>query len=184
MSNIIETYMTDSVDSNEGFAVFLQVLYSLEKPAGQILCGTLGFAAKINKKLRLLDMEMKIEQVQQVLVVELDVDSKNSSLAGQALDISLELVTAQYSHKPSSHDKECQLQLLQRDISSPLIAYNASRFGCLARAALPIYDQLIDYLDQNPGVNKRLAYLAREVLVLPYLKLAMSSLACLDVHLI
>ena len=68
-----------------------------------------------------------------------------------------------------------------------LFAYNDNRFGCLSRAAavlLYYYDHLTSYLDQNPGVNNRLACLSREVLALPYLKPVLSTLALLGIYLV
>lgn len=186
----LDTHMGDSVEHNKGFAVILQELYNLESPAGQLFCGThttLGFAAGMNKCLRQLESEMKTEQVLKGFMVDLEIDSKNSSLAGQALDICLKLVAAEYAHKPWNRYKEFLLFLQQKGISSPLFAYKDSRFGCLSRAAavlLHIYPYLLEYLDQNPGVNNRLACLAREVLALPYLKPVMAALAFLGVYLV
>ena len=64
--SLVDTHMGDSVQHNKGINKILQELYSLETPAGQLFCGshtTLGFAAGINKVLRHLEAEMKIEQV-------------------------------------------------------------------------------------------------------------------------
>ena len=188
--SLVDTHMSDSVEHNKGFSVILQELYSLETPAGQYFCGshtTLGFAAGMNKILRHLEADMKTEQVLKGFMVDLEIDSKNSSLAGQALDICLKLVAGEYAHKPWNRYKEFQLFMQQRGVSSPLFAYKDSRFGCLSRAAavlLHIYPHLLDYLDQNPGVNNRLACLAREVLSLPYLKPVMAALAYLGVNLV
>ena len=68
-----------------------------------------------------------------------------------------------------------------------LFAYKDNRFGCLTRAAAVLlfyYEPLIAYLDQNPGVNNRLACLAREVLALPYLKPVLATLALLGIYLV
>ena len=188
--SLVDTHMGDSVQHNKGIAGILQEIYSLDTPAGQLFCGThttLGFAAAMNKMLRHLEADMKTEQVLQGFMVDLEIDSKNSSLAGQALDICLKLVAPEYSHKPWNCFNEFQLFLQEKGISSPLFAYKDSRFGCLSRAAavlLHIYIHLEDYLDQNPGVNNRLACLTREVLALPYLKPVMAALAFLGVYLV
>ena len=178
--SLVDTHMGDSVQHNKGINVILQELYSLETPAGQLFCGThttLGFAAGINKMLRNLEAEMKIEQVLKGFMVDLEVDSKNSSLAGQALDICLKLVAGEYIHQPWNRYKEFQLFLQHRGVFSPLFAYKDSRFGCLSLAAavlLHIYPHLLEYLDQNPGVNNRLACLARGAIPI----LSQDSLGC------
>ena len=95
--------MGDSVHHNKGITVVLQELYSLETPAGQLFCGThttLGFVAGTNKMLRNLEAEQKTEQVLKGFMVDLEVDSKKSSIAGQALDICLKLVAGESIHKP------------------------------------------------------------------------------------
>ena len=187
---LLDTHIGESVERNKGFAVILQELYTLESPAGQLFCWTrttLGFAAAMNKILRQLESETKTKQVLKGFRVDLDIDSKNFSLAGQALDICLKLVAAEYSHKPWNRYQEFLLFLQKRGVSSPLFAYKDSRFGCLSRAAavlLHIYPYLVEYLDENPGVNNRLACLAREVLSLPYLKPVLAALAFLGVYLV
>ncbi|QQP34678.1 Hypothetical protein FKW44_022648 [Caligus rogercresseyi] len=67
-------------------------MYNLETPAGQIFCGThttLGFSSAMNKVMQLVEADMKMEQVLQSFMVDLDVDSKNASVAGQALGMCL-----------------------------------------------------------------------------------------------
>ena len=183
--SLVDTHMSDSVSHNKGFSEVLQELYDLEKPAGQIFCGshtTLGFSAAMNKKMRHLEAEMKMEEVMQTFMVDLEVDTKNASLAGQAIDICLKL-----SHKPWNRHDQFLLFLKERSVSNVLFAYKDNRFGCLTRAAAVLlfyYEHLIAYLDQNPGVNNRLACLAREVLALPYPKPVLATLALLGIYLV
>ena len=69
-------------------------MYNLEKPAGQLFCGThttLGFSSTMNKVVRMLEAEMKMDQVLKGFMVELEIDAKYSSLTGQALDMCLKL---------------------------------------------------------------------------------------------
>jgi hypothetical protein len=137
--------------------------------------------------MRLLEAEMKMEQVLKGFMVELDIDTKNSSIAGHSLDICLKLVAPEFSHKPWNRHKEFLLFLEGRGVANVLFAYKDSRFGCLSRAAavlVYIFKHLVDFLDQNPGLNNRLACLAREVLALPYLKPVMVVFACLGVYLV
>ena len=188
--SLVDSHMTDSVGHNKGFAELLSEMYNLDKPAGQLFCGshtTLGFSSAMNKMLRMVEADMKMEQVLKGFLVDLEIDTKNSSMAGQAIDISLKLVASEYSHKPWNHHDEFLLYLKQRNISNMLFAYKVNRFGCLSWAAavlLYYYYHLTSYLDQNPGVNNRLACLSREVLALPYLKPVLSTLALLGIYLV
>ena len=113
---------------------------------------------------------MKMELVLKSFMVDLDVDSKNASVAGQALDMCLKLAAPEYAHKPWNRYKEFLLFLQQRQASSVLFAYKDSRFGCLSRAAAILtyhFGHLTEFLSQNPHINNRLACLVREVMELP-----------------
>ena len=69
-----DAHMSDSVSHNKGFSEVLQELYHLVKPVEQIFCGshsTLGFSAAMNKKMRHLVAEMKMEEVMQTFMVDL-----------------------------------------------------------------------------------------------------------------
>ncbi|KAJ4945964.1 hypothetical protein JOQ06_023642 [Pogonophryne albipinna] len=141
----------------------------------------------MNKVMRLLEADMKMEQVLQSFMVDLDVDSKNASVAGQALDMCLKLVAPEYAHKPWNRYREFLLFLEQRQVSSVLLSYKDSRFGCLSRAAAVLiyhFGHLTEFLSQNPHINNRLACLVREVMELPYLKVVLMVFACLGVHLV
>ena len=48
--------------------------------------------------MRLLEADMKMEQVLQSFMVDLEVDRKNASVAGQALDMCIKLVAPEYAH--------------------------------------------------------------------------------------
>ena len=187
---LVDTHMTDSTEHNKGFSKLLAEMYDLETPAGQLFCGThttLGFSSVMNKVMRLVEADMKTEQVLKGFMVDLDVDSKNSSLAGQSLDMCLKLVAPEYAHKPWNRYKQFLLFLEQRHVSSVLFAYKDSRFGCLSRAAAVLiynYDHLAEFMSQNPNINNRLACLVREVMDLPYLKVVLVVFACFGVHLV
>ncbi|QQP38893.1 Hypothetical protein FKW44_019596 [Caligus rogercresseyi] len=187
---LVDAHMTDSTEHNKGFSKLLAEMYNLETPAGQIFCGThttLGFSSAMNKVMRLVEADMKMEQVLQSFMVDLDVDSKNASVAGQALDMCLKLVAPEYSHKPWNRYREFLLFLEQRQVSSVLFSYKDSRFGCLSRAAAVLiyhFNHLTEFLSQNPHINNRLACLVREVMELPYLKVVLVAFACLGVHLV
>ena len=65
---LLDTNMTDSTEHKKGFAAFLAEIYDLEKPAGQLYCGThttLGFAAAMNKVMRHLEAKMRMENMTQ-----------------------------------------------------------------------------------------------------------------------
>ena len=78
---------------------------------------------------------MKISQVTSKFMVSLDISSKNSSVAGLALDILLKLVAPEYSHKQWNYYKEFCLFLESQDTEAVMFAYKDQRFGCLSRAA-------------------------------------------------
>eukprot|EP00058_Branchiostoma_floridae_P018115 XP_002603604.1 hypothetical protein BRAFLDRAFT_93148 [Branchiostoma floridae] len=187
---LVDTHMTDSTEHNKGFANLLAEMYDIEKPAGQLFCGThttLGFSSAMNKVMKIVEADMKMEQVLKGFMVDMEVESKNTSLAGQSLDMCLKLVAPEYSHKPWNRYKPFLLFLEQRNVSNVLFAYKDNRFGCLSRAAavlIHIYDHLVEFLRQNPHINNRLACLVREVLELPYLKVVLVVFACLGVHLV
>ncbi|KAI9548371.1 hypothetical protein NQZ68_010593 [Dissostichus eleginoides] len=187
---LVDAHMTDSTEHNKGFSKLLAEMYNLETPAGQIFCGThttLGFSSAMNKVMRLVEADMKMEQLLQSFMVDLDVDSKNASVAGQALDMCLKLVAPEYAHKPWNGYREFLLFLEQRQVSSVLFSYKDSRFGCLSRAAAVLiyhFGHLTEFLSQNPRINNRLACLVREVMELPYLKVVLVVFACLGVHLV
>ncbi|QQP49861.1 Hypothetical protein FKW44_010670 [Caligus rogercresseyi] len=169
---LVDAHMTDSTEHNKGFSKLLAEMHNLETPAGQIFCGThttLGFSSAMNKVMRLVEADMKMEQVLQSFMVDLDVDSKNASVAGQALDMCLKLVAPEYSHKPWNRYREFLLFLEQRQVSSVLFSYKDSRFGCLSRAATPEPSH-----KQPPGLPRQL----------PYLKVVLVAFACLGVHLV
>ena len=91
-------------------------------------------------------------------MVDLEVDTNNASLAGQAIDICLKLeAKAEFSHKVENRHDQFLLFLKERSVSNVFFANKVNRFGCLSRAAAFYYEHLIAYLDQNPGVNNRLA---------------------------
>ena len=86
--SLVDAHMSDSVSHNKGFSEVLQEMYDLEKPAGQIFCGshtTLGFAAAMNKKLRHLEAEMKMEEVMKTFMVDLEVTPKMPAWQGRPL---------------------------------------------------------------------------------------------------
>ena len=124
---------------------------------------------------------MELEKQIQTFMVDLDVDSKNSSVAGQALDMCLKLVAPEYSEIPWNRYKEFMLFLEERNVNPVLFAYKDARFGCLSRAAavfLHHWQDLKDLMSANPGVNNRLACLVREVMELPYLIPVFLVFAC------
>ena len=106
-------------------------MYDLEKPAGQIFCGshtTLGFSSVMNKVMWQVEAEMKMEQVLKGFMVDMECHSKNTSVAGQALDMCLKLVASEYAHKPWNRYNEFLVFLKQRQVSSVLFVYKDNRF--------------------------------------------------------
>ena len=187
---LIDVHMTDSVAHNKGLGAVLADIYDLDKPAGQIFCGshtTLGMSSALNKRVSAIEADMKVEQVLSKFMVGMELDSKNGSLAGQAIDMMLKLVAPEYSHKMWNYYKLFVSFLEQKGVIVTLFSYKDQRFGCLSRAAavllfnLPYLDQ---FLSSNPHINNRLACLVRELLELPYLKVVFAVFAAVGVHII
>ena len=160
-------------------------MYDLDRPAGHLFCSshtTLGMASAMNKVMRVLEAEMGLDKLVQSFMVDLDVDSKNSSVAGQALDMCLKLVAPEYSAKPWNKYKEFLMFLEERGAKDVLFSYKDSRVGCLSRAAAVLlyhWPHLCEFLAVNPNINNRLACLVREVMKLSYLKQVLAVFACL-----
>lgn len=184
----VDTLLTDSAEHNKGVNVILQEMYDLNKPAGQLFCGvhtTLGFSSAMNKVVKKIEEKMKLEEVVAKFMVELD--TKNCSLAGQALDMMLRLVAPEYRHKPWNCYEAFCLHLQKNQAEQTLFAYKDHRFGCLSRAAAVLLynlDHINAYLAANPQVNNKLACLVRELLNIPHLSVVFVAFALLGVHLV
>ena len=186
----VDAHITDSTEHNKGFNAILQEMYGLDSPAGQLFCGThttLGFSSALNKTVRTVECDMKIENVLAGFMVGMDVSSKNSSVAGQTLDMCLKLVAPEYSHKVWNYHDLFISYLKKHGVPVVLFAYKDQRFGCLSRAAgvmVFYYDHLSEFLGKNPQICNRLACLVREVLALPYLKTVFAVFASFGIQLI
>ena len=144
-------------------------------------------SAAINKFLRFLEGEMKMDELVQGFMVDLDVDSKNGSVAGHYVDMCLLLVAPEYNAKPWNKNKQFLQFLDERGAHAVLFSFKDSRFGCLSRAAAVLlfhWEHLKEFLALNPAINNRLACLVREVMELPYLQPVLAVIACLGVHLV
>ena len=165
-------------------------MMDLDEEAGQIYCGvhtSLGLSAGMNSRVFVLEVEMKISTVITGFMVNMEIDSKNGSLAGQALDMILKLVAPEIRHKPWNCYKYYANYLEERGIENHLFCYKDSRFGCLSRAsavALFNYEHIDSFLQMNPHLNNRLACLVRELLDLPYLKVVYVVFAALGIQLV
>ena len=141
----------------------------------------------MNKVLRLVESGMHLEEVVKTFMVDLDYDTKNSSVAGQSLDMILRLVAPEYSHKPWNRNTEYKQYLKEKDLDGHLFAYKDARFGCLSKAAavaLYNFDNISSFLEEFPDISNRLACLVREVMVLPYLKPVLVVWAAIGLHLV
>ena len=188
--SMVSTHMTDSVEHNKGINKILQEMYNLDEPAGQLFCGshtTLGLSSAMDKIVSMIEEDMKLSNITSKFMVGLDVDSKNSSIAGIALDIMLKLVAPEYSHKMwNYYDTFCHY-LDTIEVDKVMFAYKDQRFGCLSRAAavlLFLFEHLGNFLSENTQIVNKLACLARELLELPYLKTVFLVFAALGIHII
>ena len=116
---------------------------------------------------------MKMDELVQGFMVDLDVDSKNGSVAGHSINMCLRLVAPEYNAKPWNKNKQFLQFLDERGAHAVLFSFKDSRFGCLSRAAAVLlfhWEHLKEVLALNPAINNRLACLVREVMELPYLQ--------------
>ena len=187
---LVDTHMTDSVSHNKGINKELADLYDIEKPAGQLFCGshtTLGFSGNMDKQVARIEADMKLEHVIKNFMVDLEMDSKNGSFAAQALDMCLRLVSPEYSHKPWNYNKLYVNHLEQQQADITLFCYKDQRFGCLSKSSgvlLHNLPHLKQFLADHPNINNRLACLVREVMDLPYLVVVMATFAAIGIHVI
>ena len=77
-------------------------MYELNTTPGQIFCGThttLGFSDAINKVVMKKEIKMRLDQLLSRFMCNMELDSKDGSLAGQALDMMIKLFVPKYKHK-------------------------------------------------------------------------------------
>ena len=82
-------------------------------------------------------------------MVNLEIDSKKFSQAGQALDMCLKLIAPENSHKPWNRHERFHSCFGAEECIQCLFAYTDSRFGCLSRAAAVLiynFDHLEEFL--------------------------------------
>ncbi|KAH3698527.1 hypothetical protein DPMN_086054 [Dreissena polymorpha] len=77
----------------------------------------------------LVKVDMKMEQVLQIFMVDLDLDSKNAIVSGQALHMFLKLRAAECNLKAWNHYRKFLLFSKQRQVSSMLFHTNKARLG-------------------------------------------------------
>jgi hypothetical protein len=186
----VDTLLTDSTEHNKGVNVILQELYDLDKPAGQIFCGvhtTLGFSSTMNKTVLRIELKMGLDKLLSKFMCSMELDTKNGSLAGQALDMMLRLVAPEFKHKSWNYFGQYTHYLEQRSVPLTLFAYKDHRFGCLSRASAVLLfniEHISSFLCRNPHITNKLACLVRELLSLPHMKVIYAAFALLGVYLI
>ena len=186
----VDVLFTDSVDHNKGVNFILQEMFDLDKPPGQLFCGThtcLGFSNAQNKVVTEVESKMKLETVLSQFMVGMELDSKSGSLAGQALDMQLKLVAPEYKHKSWNYHGLYTHYLEQRNVELSLFSYKDARFGLLGRASAVLlhnHDHLESFLAHHPHISNKLACLVRELMNLPHLKVIYACFALLGVQLV
>ncbi|MEM8948113.1 MAG: hypothetical protein AAGC99_02155 [Pseudomonadota bacterium] len=142
----------------------------------------------MNKVMGNVEAGMKMQEtVKSSFMVDLDYDTKSSSIAGQALETMLRLVAPKYSHKPWNIHCQIIIYLREMGLNGLLLAFKDSRFGLLSRAAanaLYNYENVSSFLDDFPDINNHLTCLERKVMVLPYLKPVLVVWAILSLNLV
>ena len=79
------------------------------------------------------------------------------------------------------------IEFLRRyNVDKVLFSYKDQRFGCLSRAAAVLLFNLewMEFLQENPSINNRLACLGRDLLEIPYIKPVFVVFAAFGIHLI
>ena len=187
---LVDTHMTDSVSHNKGVNTVLAEVYDRDTEAGQLFCGvhtTLGLSGDMDKKVARVEADMKLELVVKNFMVDIDIDSKQGSFAGKALDMCLRLVAPEYSHKPWNYNKEFLNHLHQEEADITLFCYKDQRFGCLSKASgvlLFNLPHLKQFLNNHPNINNKLACLVREVMDLPHLVVVLAVYAAVGIRVI
>ena len=186
----VDTLLTDSTEHNKGVNVILQELYDLDKKAGQIFCGThtvLGFSSAMNSIVLKVELKMGLDKLLSSFMCSMELDTKNGSLAGQALDMMLRLVAPEFKHKSWNYFGQFTHYLEERGIPLTLFSYKDHRFGCLSRASAVLlynYEHLAGFLSSNPQISNKLACLVRELLSLSHMKVIFTAFSLLGVFLI
>ena len=117
---------------------------------------------------------MKMEQVLKSFMVDLEVDSKNASVAGQALDLCIKLVTPEYAHSPWNRYKESLLFFEQRQVLYSVLWVSLQGSSS---PNLPLWPSDRDP-DPEPLHKQPPACLVREVMEIPYLKVVFVLFSC------
>ena len=190
LASQVDTLLTDSTEHNKGVNVIIQELYDLDKPAGQIFCGThttLGFSNSMNSVVLKVELKMGLDKVLSKFMCSMELDTKNGSLAGQALDMMLRLVAPEFKHKSWNYYGHFTHYLEQRGVPLTLFSYKDQRFGCLSRASAVLlynYEHITGFLSSNPHISNKLACLVRELLTLPHMKVIFAAFSILGIYLI
>ena len=95
LASMLDTLISDSVEHNKGVGELFADIFNLDKAPGQLFCGThtvLGFSNSMDSFVHKIELKMKLETVLAGFMVGMELDSKNGSLSGQALDMILKLV--------------------------------------------------------------------------------------------
>ena len=186
----VDTLLTDSTEHNKGVNVLIQELYELDKPAGQIFCGThttLGFSNAMNSTVLRVELKMGLDKLLSGFMCSMKLDTKNGSLAGQALDMMLRLVAPEFKHKSWNYFGSFTHYLEEWGIPLTLFSYKDHRFGCLSRASAVLlynYEHIAGFLASNPHITNKLACLVRELLTLPHMKVIFAAFSLLRIYLI
>ena len=186
----MDALLTDSTEHCKGVNVILMEMFELDKPAGQLFCGShtvLGFSSAMNAVVLRLELSMGLDKLLSTFMCSMELDSKNGSLAGQSLDMMLRLVCPEFKHKSWNYYGLFTQYLKERGVALVLFAYKDHRFGCLSRAAAVLlynYEHLKGFLSANPSISNKLACLVRELLLLPHLKVIFAAFAVLGIYVI
>ena len=78
LASKVDVLLTDTTEHNKEVNVILQELYQLDKPAGQIFCGThtaLGFSNTMNSVVMKVELKMGLDKLLSKFMCSMELDS-------------------------------------------------------------------------------------------------------------
>ena len=107
----------NSTEHNKGVSKLLVCTTWKQQQGRSFVASTLlGFCSAMNKAVQLVEVEADRKMELNSFMVDLEADSKNASVAKQALDLCLKLVAPEYAHIPWNRHKEYLLCFEQRRV--------------------------------------------------------------------
>ena len=180
-------FISDQCKTNKGLAKEVAQCMGLEHQPGQIFCNihpVLMFDEKMKKMWQDLQIKIGAEKIFPSISYS-NLDQETTVVILQCLDALMRLVSPSYSHKAWSRYFQFNKFLGQR--KNRAFAVKDRRFGALPASclvALHHFDDILNYLDQNPDCRNQLACICRGMADLEdVLKFSWACLGLIGIHL-